>query len=327
MSTAYPFDSTGTLVSNKIINEPHSVTSPSILGGYLIVPNATPFYGNSLSIVDTNGNTLSEGVDYYLTHPWLQATQSVGQPIYGSITIISEWQFGIFNINYQTIGGEYVSATPIILQDGLIALANQYVDIDWSTAPTAFPPTPHTQALDSFSGMTQIYESLGNIASAISSPTTGIHYDDIAGLDSALVDGFVSPMVTLLNSVHSNNEAIGNMLSVILSSIQGFVFNGSASPYLDHYTIPLPMGFQLKVGSLFYSPGNEPTSINYAAPGFPNKCIHVGGSISFRDPSQAIITDRIYFGPPGTTSVNLLIKYTTPQVPGARLLTYFAIGI
>ena len=83
--TRYPFDHTALLPQNKISNELHTIQSANAIDCYLLRPDATPFYGRTMVVIDESGNTLIEGVDYYLTHYWLQASDHTGIDILGSV--------------------------------------------------------------------------------------------------------------------------------------------------------------------------------------------------------------------------------------------------
>jgi len=320
------FDSTGINPLNKIINEAHSVTAGIGQQAFLIVPEAAPFYGDSLYIVDASGNTLTEGVDYYLTHHWAQASDSVGKEIYGTITLIPNWVVGVYKVNYQTIGGDYVTAPSLAITDGLIALAAQYVNVDWSTAPTVFPPTPHTEALSQFSGMNQIYQGLDNIANALQSPARGVHVDDIQDYSQVYLNTIVEPFMSLMNSVNDNNNTMASMITNFIAALKPENQAKTIPPDLQHYSFTIFKGLTIKVGSIQFAYGNAPSHINFVDPPFGNQCLFFIPSIYFADNSIGISNDRVKNKIPTKSGVDVAVTYDTTNLINNRLITYFAIG-
>jgi hypothetical protein len=107
----YPFDPTGSAVSNLIQGEQQQLVAQNFRNQHFIVPKAAPFFADTLSITyqDTSGtiSTLQEGVHYYVTHWFISASRACAMRVYGSITFIDTALAGIVSLNYQTIGGEW----------------------------------------------------------------------------------------------------------------------------------------------------------------------------------------------------------------------------
>ena len=181
----YPFDPTGLLPSNIINNEPHNVSVTNGVDNYLIVPLATPFHGSTFRLISPTGDMLTLGVDYEYTHHWAQATDVIGTPVYSGVVLLDvNADPGEYKLGYSTIGGNYVDNRPNAIQSGLHALGG-ISNIDWSTAPAAFPATPHSHPVSELDGMTQVYARLAAIESAITNQTNDITMADITDFGSA----------------------------------------------------------------------------------------------------------------------------------------------
>ena len=340
----YPYDPSGSLRSNKIINEQHNVNVHNGINAYLIVPIGAPFFGTSLSITNATGITLIENVDYYLTQPWEQASNQVGSPIYGSITLLTGYAPGFYRLNYQTLGGYYVDNPLNTIQSGLIAANNTYLTLDLSTVPQSLPPTPHTQDLNSISGMTEIYRALYTIANAVKSPKTGVHYNDVAGMVDTYAVGTLEPILQILTALAVTQRDLNDFKSLVVDL---FLTNSNllnVDKTLDNYEIPLFGVFKIKVGKVEFNVNNQPATITVIGDPFTN-CLYYNASIYFTDPSIGVSLDEVRLGTynsttgaiPITVSYNE-IDYAIPDVidtdyvindpaPGNRTISYFAIGI
>ena len=308
---SYPFDSSGSLSTNKISNEIHSVTVSNGVNAFLLVPFAAPFYGNSFSVVNSSGNTLIENVDYYLTHHWQQASNSTGMPVYGSITFLINYPIGVYKLNYQTIGGEYVSSPANAIQSGLVSIANEYVTIDWDTTPTAFPATPHTEELSGITGMSEIYHSLFSIGQAIRAPTTGVHYDDIKDMTNTYAVTVAQPLLEVIDSTAVVNDKVGELLTTLMGVMEPLQSLDLVPSTLQNYDIPLPGGFKLKIGKIIFPRYGEPSRINFPGDPFKFQCLHTSCSIAFKDKPNLITYDKVYSGAPTISDMGITIDYET----------------
>ena len=324
---AYQFDPTAVLPANKIINELKNITVSNSFNAFLIIPDATPFYQQGFSIVDAQGNTLAEGVHYYLTHHWQQASNATGLEVYGSITMINGYPIGLYKLNYQTIGGEYVSAPDNAIQSGLIADAGMYISIDWATAPTIFPPTAHTEDLNGITGMQEVYHGLLNIANAIRDPNANISYDDVQGITEVYTLTTVKPFLNLVETIYKNNNALGALILDTLSRLQPMLIKTAPTPDLQHFDIPLPGGFILKVGMVLFEYQQEPATVAFTFPPFLHRCLYAAANINFKNPTIPFVPDKAYTSnlQPGMFHLNVI--YDPANVAGVRVLTYFALGI
>lgn len=180
MSTAltspqYPFDPTGVNPANRVTGELQPLTGVGDRDYYYLIPNATPFFAESVSGVnfkDTSGVThpLVEGVDYYLSHYFMGASRATGKPVYGSISILDKTLRGTLIIGaYQTVGGEWTVDSNKIAE----VLAQLAVDprtVTWEQVvgyPTIFPPIPHEWNLQDMVGMSAVVDAVNNVVDAI----------------------------------------------------------------------------------------------------------------------------------------------------------------
>jgi len=170
MAYAYPFDPTGTEVTNKITGESQIISPPGWLDYYFIVPKAAPYFRDSLVVRHFPSNQLLvEGVDYIPSHRFHEASLATGKMVYGSITFFDKTLTGIVELSYQTIGGAWTIDEQKILQ--ILGNATQNPRITtWSQIvdlPFQFPVINHVWNLDDMVGMSEIYDALKDIEAAI----------------------------------------------------------------------------------------------------------------------------------------------------------------
>lgn len=145
----YPLDLTGSLASNLITNEQKHVGPPAqISDASLIIPNAAPFFYDSLKIrtgTNNSGTLLVEGVDYQLIFPYEAMVAYVGMILYGGIRILNRAMTQDLYLAYQTPGGTYTINAPLILSElqRRVAFLNTYNWEDLVDVPTTYPPAFH----------------------------------------------------------------------------------------------------------------------------------------------------------------------------------------
>lgn len=167
---AYPFDPTGTQPSNKIINESQVIASPGWTDFFFIVPQAAPFFRESLVVhLHPGGRRLHEGVDYAPSHRFHDASLATGKPVFGSISFYDKTLAGVAELTYQTVGGPWTLNEEQILdilsnklRNPRITTWEQIVDL-----PERFPVIDHEWDLDDMVGMTEVVESLAGIEAAL----------------------------------------------------------------------------------------------------------------------------------------------------------------
>lgn len=180
----YPEDLNGTLPSNLIPSETHTLQAPGPTDYYFIIPKAAPFFVDSLIVVNpANGQPYVEGDDYQVGHLFIEAMNSTGRPIAGSIRFMKPSIVGQVKLTYRTLGGPWGFSDQAILRElsnkHLNPLIRSWGDID--VLPYAFPPLPHDQRIDSLVGSAEINATLEKIAEILEATAEGTsksHIDD-----------------------------------------------------------------------------------------------------------------------------------------------------
>jgi hypothetical protein len=172
----YPEDLNGTLPSNLIPSEVQTLQAPGPTDYYFIIPKAAPFFVDSLIIVNpANGQPYVEGDDYQVGHLFIEAMNSTGRPIAGSIRFMRPTIVGQVRLTYRTIGGPWGFSDQAILRElsnkHLNPLIRSWGDID--VLPYAFPPLPHDQRIDSLVGSAEINATLEKIAEILEATAEG----------------------------------------------------------------------------------------------------------------------------------------------------------
>jgi hypothetical protein len=178
-NTAYPFDPTGNLLANKIVNEQQILTATNFRDYHFIVPKWAPYFSDSLVIkhraLDNTERFLVEGIDYYCSHWFISASRACAKPIYGSISFLNTSLAGVITLTYQTLGGIWTLDTALINQILADSLNNPRTTA-WdavSNMPTRFPPIDHEWDLIDMVGATQLAAAIAGVESALRQTGTG----------------------------------------------------------------------------------------------------------------------------------------------------------
>ncbi|BDD79350.1 hypothetical protein [Burkholderia phage FLC8] len=169
--TSYPFDPTGQAASNRIVDEQIVVLPPGDRLFQFAMPVFCPFFeeGHSLKLRDINNNVtpLVMGVDYYLSHKFMDASLATMHPIWGSISFLKPVS-GVLLMTYNTLGGDWTidqaTITEILMntsQNPRITTWEQVVE-----RPVDFPVIDHPWDLADMVGMSEIYGVLENFYTA-----------------------------------------------------------------------------------------------------------------------------------------------------------------
>lgn len=189
-SPQYPFDPTGTKTTNKITGELQALQGVTGHDYYFIVPAATPFFEEGLTVVykSLTGEIreLVPGVDYYPTHYFIGASRSCAKEIYGSITFLNLSLRGSVTLSYQTLGGEWTVDTAKIAELLADQLHNprttaweQIMDV-----PTLFPVIDHDWNLVDMVGMKDVVAALNLTITAIANNGTSISEQHLNNFDN-----------------------------------------------------------------------------------------------------------------------------------------------
>ena len=327
----YAFDPTAALPDNKITNEVRSITQVSGIAGtgYAVIPNAAPFYRQGFALVrKSNGDILTEGVDYDFIYPWTQATDWIGKDVFGGFIFTDPNFNDDVAYTYQTIGGTYVENHPATRTEGFKQIGT-VLSLDWSTLPETFPPTPHSHPLENLEGMQQIYTQLTQIKEAIESPERAIALEDITDIDAQ----FITPILQSLSQVESQVAAYGPYAPAI-SSLQTKMADlwpySSITETNAHFSIPIAGFFHIRVGSVTFTPGvDEPNQLGWAA--FPNKTVYFNASVSLDDTNTTYADGHtVEWSKPnanGITSLQVSVNNWDGVETATRRLYYIAVGV
>lgn len=206
----YPFDPTGTAITNKIVGELQTLSPGADSDFFFIIPKAAPFFREGLQLVDNATNLpLVEGVDFLLSHKFLAASRSIGKDLYGSITILNKQRTGVLRfVSYQTVGGAWT------LNDTQIAalLANTTYNplvTTWDQIqdlPYQFPPINHDFSLDDLKGFDTLVDAVYGLADAITGTVantsgkpeeSGLDLTATTNIDIVTADGYRDYLIKL----------------------------------------------------------------------------------------------------------------------------------
>lgn len=179
-SPQYPFDPAGTAATNLITGELQALSGVTGHDYYFIIPQATPFFEDSLQLVfkATTGEIrpLTKGVDYYPTHYFIGASRACGKEIYGSITFLNLTLRGSVTLRYQTVGGEWTVDTNKIAEILGDQLHNPRIT-SWEQVqdmPVLFPVIDHEWNLVDMVGMKSVVDAINLAVTAIANTGTSI---------------------------------------------------------------------------------------------------------------------------------------------------------
>lgn len=214
---AYPFDPTGAAISNKVVNEVHTVTAVNANEYHNVVPNFAPFYRATLSVL--NGGTMTplvEGVDFLFGYKYKEATINTAIPVYGCITLLNKNFAGVLVLDeYQTVGGQWTLTTTQINQILSDKLLNPRITT-WEqlgVAPEHFPVIDHLHVdPEELIGMPELVTAVESIGLAIAGIDVDIDYNAInAYADSKVQDSMSPSTTTKAPSVRAVLEALANL--------------------------------------------------------------------------------------------------------------------
>lgn len=210
MPFPYLYDPTGLLPANAITDELHHVAPPVDLDrANFIVPRAAPYFATGLVIrtgVTVGSPTLVEGVDYIYTHHFVEASQHLSTPVYGSIMFLNRAYVGDVYVSYHTLGGAYTLDDYGVVETLTRSLYNIRT-VTWDQligVPALFPVVPHPHDVADLTGMSEVVTALTNIITAI----------------------------------QGNAGNIGSLMSTLINHIDGISSHNKAQvglPYLENY--------------------------------------------------------------------------------------------
>ena len=176
---AWPFDPTGEAASNLIRGETHTLAPDTGHRYHYFIPKAAPFFVNKkLRVVHVQtGRELLENIDYTTSFHFEIASKRTYLPVYGAISVLDKTLNGAFQIDYQTIGGEWTLDPQALLEILSNNVSNPRVTT-WEKVldkPVYFPPIEHRFDVDNLIGMDETVEVLDRIKDAILSAANSIY--------------------------------------------------------------------------------------------------------------------------------------------------------
>lgn len=196
MPFPYLYDPTGILPANNISNELHHVAPPVDLDrANFIVPRAAPYFSNGL-VIRTGAGVLDpvliEGADYILTHHFVEASEHLSTPVYGSVMFLNRNYVGDVYLSYNTLGGSFTLDDYGVVESLTRSLYNIRT-VTWDQllgVPVAFPVIPHPHDVADLTGMAEVVVAIQNLVAAIQGQS-----GNIGSLMSTLVNhiGGMSP--------------------------------------------------------------------------------------------------------------------------------------
>lgn len=180
MSILYPKDLTMTLASNRIQNEKRVFTTPEERA---FVPNGGPFYEESMVLKDGSGKLLKPVVDYKILQLHAAATMDSGRNVSTIVYIVND-TINEVNFDYRVVGGDYNTVVSNIVD--FLSKNDLSTNLDWNTnvfnKPDTFPPAPHYQTPETFTGWGGVMNMLNEIRKSITHGDDGAwqsHYSYI----------------------------------------------------------------------------------------------------------------------------------------------------
>jgi hypothetical protein len=172
-NASYPLDTTGTMSSNLITNERHTLTEVLTSTYRIIVPEFAPFYLDNLSLTYVSGDgsrsTMVSGTDYIVTLPYIAASKSIGKPVYGAIILDEQYVNGYFEVSYQTIGDQWCSDKMSVMD--YVLESSKHIRLisfdEASNVRKVFPVVNFDYNNDTTNGQDTIIDGLNALAVAI----------------------------------------------------------------------------------------------------------------------------------------------------------------
>lgn len=173
MTTFYEFDPTGTLPANRITGEQQIITAVSGRNYHFIVPTYAPFFADGCTIsykdIDNNIRFLVEGIDFHFSFQFIAASRSCAKPIYGGISLLNLQLAGVITLAYNTVGGQW-TLDPVQINEILSDMTRNPRVTSWeqvANVPTLFPVVDHEWNLTDLVGMSDVVQSVEDVAQAI----------------------------------------------------------------------------------------------------------------------------------------------------------------
>lgn len=187
---SYPFDPTGTLVSNLISNEQAVITAVNYRDYHFTVPRLAPYFLDSMQITLKDGQGVTRplvmGVDWYGCFEFISASRACAKPVWGGVYFLDTSLAGVVSMTYQTLGGVWTLDEATVAELLAYSLHNPRVTAweEVASPPYAFPPIDHEWDLVDMVGMTDVVTALQGVESAIRASGGGDISAHLANFDN-----------------------------------------------------------------------------------------------------------------------------------------------
>lgn len=168
---AYELDLTGENPDN-IVTEIVTLTERNKREFHVVLPKLFPFFFKGVSIVKEETNqTLIYGKDYLFggRFPEINRYTKFNRAVYSTILFLSHIPNGNYRIQYQTLGGLYVTDERTVIQLLKNARNNPksvtYTEI--VNKPIEFPPSPHQHTPNEITNYNELINSVDRIRDAL----------------------------------------------------------------------------------------------------------------------------------------------------------------
>lgn len=239
----YPLDESGTSPENKV-NEFQSMVT---LGNdnRLIVPNAAPFFKEGLVVTHwPSGKVLVENSDFYLGYRYREMENNLSKPMFGAIVFTNLGLEGSFEVDYQTIGGNYVKPQPMILEHLTNYLTNPRIT-DWENVVNKAPSYPvkeHTYSHEDHVNLHHIESELDNLKDAMERYRQSVGDKTFDGLtlrittlEEQMVASGLNAHQFATNDPHNTTYSQANALGANQASVNGIkAFNKTLTEFVKY---------------------------------------------------------------------------------------------
>jgi hypothetical protein len=322
----YAFNPNNTDPTCTILNEPQVIGPPGgISNQSFVVPQVAPFFKNGFSIwtgQNSTGTQLIFGVDYFLTHHFIEASIGCGQPVYGSFTLLNQSYTGsTVYVNYNTIGGTWVVPdASAIVAETLARYSINYVS--WSQIaglPIAFPPTAHFHDAPDLIGLSEVVAAINACTAAIiNQPITPLITAQTIGLGS--VSNYRTADDIDFSAATNNAFATaGGVSRFVTTALAAHLASGSISGPIPYLEISIAGG---RIIVQFGSAVSGTTTVFYPV-SFPTVALAFIGNTVGDDGVQRTISSNVANSTPAKTSVTV---FKNGIVSNDAAFTWIAIG-
>ncbi|AEH03577.1 virion structural protein [Pseudomonas phage PhiPA3] len=216
--TFLPLDLTGTAVTNRIVNESHTLTKVPGKNNRVFVCTHGGYYTNGFELRDNTGRALIRGRDYVMTYHYQQLTEMTGKGVYGLVVITDTTAVSPVRVSYQAVGG-FFSVSADELKALLEKLTNSdALKITWEQIvgkPDAYAPADHRHELWQLYGMESMVTNLDRIGDAWALGRTALlsearsYYTGYLQLAQQALDNYIARVnahITDQNNPHQTDK-------------------------------------------------------------------------------------------------------------------------